>query len=91
MQDLQARSLLERSSKWVCRLGRNFLDPITPQFIADLVSWGAIGARTTESQVHRELASGFRCRSVSKMGLAEVFRLRSMQSMQADIRTGSSP
>ena len=34
-----------------------FLDPITPQFIADLVTWGAIGARTTESQVHRELAS----------------------------------
>src|SRR5690606_4771654 len=35
-----------------------FLDPITPQFIADLITWGAIGARTTESQVHRELASG---------------------------------
>jgi 3-deoxy-7-phosphoheptulonate synthase len=35
-----------------------FLDPITPQFVADLVAWGAIGARTTESQVHRELASG---------------------------------
>jgi 3-deoxy-7-phosphoheptulonate synthase len=35
-----------------------FLDPITPQFVADLVCWGAIGARTTESQVHRELASG---------------------------------
>ncbi len=35
-----------------------FLDPITPQFYADLVSWGAIGARTSESQVHRELASG---------------------------------
>jgi 3-deoxy-7-phosphoheptulonate synthase len=35
-----------------------FLDPITPQFLADLVAWGAIGARTTESQVHRELASG---------------------------------
>jgi len=35
-----------------------FLDTISPQFIADLVSWGAIGARTTESQVHRELASG---------------------------------
>jgi 3-deoxy-7-phosphoheptulonate synthase len=35
-----------------------FLDPITPQFISDLVAWGAIGARTTESQVHRELASG---------------------------------
>jgi 3-deoxy-7-phosphoheptulonate synthase len=38
--------------------GTEFLDPITPQFVADLVSWGAIGARTTESQVHRELASG---------------------------------
>ena len=38
--------------------GTEFLDPITPQFIADLVTWGAIGARTTESQVHRNLASG---------------------------------
>ena len=38
--------------------GTEFLDTITPQFIADLVAWGAIGARTTESQVHRELASG---------------------------------
>ncbi|MCB9707733.1 MAG: 3-deoxy-7-phosphoheptulonate synthase [Myxococcales bacterium] len=38
--------------------GTEFLDPISPQFLADLVSWGAIGARTTESQVHRELASG---------------------------------
>jgi 3-deoxy-7-phosphoheptulonate synthase len=38
--------------------GCEFLDPISPQFISDLVSWGAIGARTTESQVHRELASG---------------------------------
>lgn len=38
-----------------------FLDLITPQYIADLISWGAIGARTTESQVHRELASGLSC------------------------------
>ncbi len=38
--------------------GSEFLDVITPQFIADLISWGAIGARTTESQIHRELASG---------------------------------
>jgi 3-deoxy-7-phosphoheptulonate synthase len=38
--------------------GTEFLDPISPQFVADLVSWGAIGARTSESQVHRELASG---------------------------------
>lgn len=38
-----------------------FLDMISPQYLADLVSWGAIGARTTESQVHRELASGLSC------------------------------
>ena len=38
--------------------GTEFLDPITPQYIADLVAWGAIGARTTESQVHRQLSSG---------------------------------
>jgi 3-deoxy-7-phosphoheptulonate synthase len=38
-----------------------FLDMITPQYVGDLISWGAIGARTTESQVHRELASGVSC------------------------------
>ena len=41
--------------------GTEFLDMITPQYFADLISWGAIGARTTESQVHRELASGLSC------------------------------
>ena len=41
--------------------GAEFLDMITPQYLADLVSWGAIGARTTESQIHRELASGLSC------------------------------
>ncbi len=41
--------------------GIEFLDTITPQYTADLVSWGAIGARTTESQIHRELASGLSC------------------------------
>ena len=41
--------------------GTEFLDVISPQYIADLISWGAIGARTTESQVHRELASGLSC------------------------------
>jgi 3-deoxy-7-phosphoheptulonate synthase len=41
--------------------GVEYLDVISPQYIADLVSWGAIGARTTESQVHRELASGLSC------------------------------
>ena len=47
-----------KSWRWGCRPECEFLDPISPQFITDLVSWGAIGARTTESQVHRELASG---------------------------------
>src|SRR5688572_1462640 len=42
-------------------VGCEFLDMITPQYIADLIAWGAIGARTTESQVHRELASGLSC------------------------------
>src|SRR3546814_34401 len=41
--------------------GCEFLDIITPQYVTDLVAWGAIGARTTESQVHRELASGLSC------------------------------
>src|SRR5262249_57145549 len=41
--------------------GCEFLDMITPQYFADQVSWGAIGARTTESQTHRELASGLSC------------------------------
>jgi 3-deoxy-7-phosphoheptulonate synthase len=39
-------------------IGCEFLDPITPQYISDAVSWGAIGARTTESQIHRQLGSG---------------------------------
>ena len=42
-------------------IGTEFLDPISPQFVADLISWGAIGARTSESQIHRELASGLSC------------------------------
>jgi 3-deoxy-7-phosphoheptulonate synthase len=53
-----ARSLLLDLAEMGMPTGCEFLDTITPQYIADLVSWGAIGARTTESQVHRELASG---------------------------------
>ncbi|MCC6645254.1 MAG: 3-deoxy-7-phosphoheptulonate synthase [Polyangiaceae bacterium] len=53
-----ARALLAGLAERGVPAGTEFLDTITPQFIADLVSWGAIGARTTESQVHRELASG---------------------------------
>lgn len=53
-----ARGLLSALAELDLPAGTEFLDPISPQFVADLVSWGAIGARTTESQVHRELASG---------------------------------
>jgi len=53
-----ARGLLLELARMGLPAGCEFLDTITPQYLADLVSWGAIGARTTESQVHRELASG---------------------------------
>ena len=51
-------------------VGTEFLDTISPQYTSDLVSWGAIGARTTESQVHRELASGLSCPVGFKNGTA---------------------
>ena len=53
-----ARGLLLELANRGMPAGSEFLDVITPQFVADLISWGAIGARTTESQVHRELSSG---------------------------------
>jgi 3-deoxy-7-phosphoheptulonate synthase len=56
-----ARQLLLDLNESGMPAGCEFLDMITPQYVADLVSWGAIGARTTESQVHRELASGLSC------------------------------
>jgi 3-deoxy-7-phosphoheptulonate synthase len=53
-----ARKFLIEITRLGLPIGSEFLDPIMPQFIADVISWGAIGARTSESQVHRELASG---------------------------------
>ena len=53
-----ARELLLNVSKLGLPCATEFLDTISPQYVADLISWGAIGARTTESQIHRELASG---------------------------------
>ncbi len=55
------RQLLLELNETGMPVGCEFLDMITPQYLADLVSWGAIGARTTESQIHRELASGLSC------------------------------
>ena len=56
-----ARKLLLNVNELGLPTAGEFLDMITPQYVADLMSWGAIGARTTESQVHRELASGMSC------------------------------
>lgn len=56
-----ARSVLLEINNLGLPAGSEFLDMTTPQYFADLVGWGAIGARTTESQVHRELASGLSC------------------------------
>jgi 3-deoxy-7-phosphoheptulonate synthase len=56
-----ARELLLQINNMGLPAGTEFLDLISPQYIADLISWGAIGARTTESQGHRELASGLSC------------------------------
>ncbi len=71
-----ARTLLLDVAKMGLPAGCEFLDTITPQFTADLVSWGAIGARTTESQVHRELTSalsmptGFKNSTDGSVGIA---------------------
>src|SRR5690606_5871274 len=56
-----ARSLLLEINNLGLPAACEFLDMSTPQYIADLVAWAAIGARTTESQIHRELASGLSC------------------------------
>jgi 3-deoxy-7-phosphoheptulonate synthase len=56
-----ARNVLSAINNLGLPAGTEFLDMTTPQYIADLVSWAAIGARTTESQIHRELASGLSC------------------------------
>ncbi|MEP6907541.1 MAG: 3-deoxy-7-phosphoheptulonate synthase, partial [Pseudoxanthomonas sp.] len=56
-----ARRLLRDINRLGLPAGCEYLDIISPQYIADLVAWGAIGARTTESQVHREMASGLSC------------------------------
>ena len=58
---LTARGLLRTLNEMGMPAATEYLDVISPQYVSDLISWGAIGARTTESQVHRELASGLSC------------------------------
>lgn len=57
----RARKLLVDINALGLTAGTEYLDPISPQYVGDLVAWGAIGARTTESQIHRQLASGLSC------------------------------
>src|SRR3954467_10102472 len=70
-----ARELLLDVAEMGLPAGCEYLDMITPQYLADLVSWGAIGARTTESQVHRELASGLSCPVGFKNGVDGSIRI----------------
>src|SRR6266404_7101327 len=57
----RARRLLLEINRMGLPCGTEFLDLLSPQYISDLIAWGAIGARTTESQTHRQLASGLSC------------------------------
>jgi 3-deoxy-7-phosphoheptulonate synthase len=79
-------------------VGCEFLDPITPQYISDTVSWGAIGARTTESQIHRQLASGlsmpvgFKNRTDGNIGVAvDAVRAASVPHAFAGIAMSGTP
>ena len=81
-----ARKLLLEINELGLPTAGEYLDMITPQYIADLMSWGAIGARTTESQVHRELASGISCPVGFKNGTDGNIRI----ALDA-IRAASSP
>ena len=70
-----ARKLLLEVLDLGLSIGCEFLDPITPQYISDVVAWGAIGARTTESQIHRQLASGLSMPVGFKNGTAGSIKL----------------
>lgn len=71
----QARGLLNRLADEGIPTGVEFLDLTTPQYLAELVSWGAIGARTTESQGHRELVSGLSCPVGFKNGTSGAIKM----------------
>lgn len=75
-----ARKLLLQVNELGVPTATEFLDMVTGQFIADLISWGAIGARTTESQIHREMASALSCPVGFKTGPTATPVLRLMPS-----------
>ena len=85
-----ARQLLLEINRLGMPAGSEFLDVITPQYIADLIAWGAIGARTTESQVHRELASGLSAPVGFKNGTDGNIRI-AIDAIQAAARAAPLP
>jgi 3-deoxy-7-phosphoheptulonate synthase len=86
-----ARHLLLDLAEMGVPAGTEFLDLITPQYLADLVSWGAIEARTTESQAHRELASGLSCPVGFKNGTSGNLQIAIDAVMPLPTPTSSSP
>lgn len=80
-----ARQLLLDLNEMGVAAGTEYLDLITPQYVTDLIAWGAIGARTTESQVHRELASGLSCPVGFKNGTYGTTRI-AVDAISAAIR-----
>jgi 3-deoxy-7-phosphoheptulonate synthase len=97
-----ARRLLLDISGLGLPAGTEFLDLLSPQYISDLIAWGAIGARTTESQSHRQLASGLSCpvgfkngtdgfMGMTKMGTAAIFETRGNQDCHVILRGGKAP
>ena len=78
----------------VCELGlptaTEALDPISPQYLGDLITWTAIGARTTESQTHREMSSVYPRQSALRMGLTAISVSPLMRFYRPRIRTPSS-
>ena len=85
----QARKLLLELNNMGMPASTEFLDMITPQYYADLISWGAIGARTTESQVHRELSRAYLALWVLKTAQMAISKLPLMPLVQPIIPTTS--
>ncbi len=74
-----ARQLLQQITELKLPIATEFLDMVNGQYIADLITWGAIGARTTESQIHREMASAYHALLVLKTVLTVILTSRLMQ------------
>jgi len=85
----RARELLLAFAELGLPTGSEALDPLSPQYLADLISWYAIGARTTESQTHREMASGLSTRWASRTAPTVGWMSRSTPSARHAHRTAS--